>query len=48
MSFPTTLIIDKKGSIRKIHTGFNGPATGKYYTDFKKEMSVFINQLLAE
>lgn len=48
MSFPTTLIIDKKGSIRKVHTGFNGPATGNYYTDFKKEMSEFIDQLLAE
>lgn len=48
MSFPTTLIIDKKGTIRKVHTGFNGPATGNYYTDFKKEMTLFINQLLAE
>ncbi len=48
MSFPTTLIIDTKGSIRKVHTGFNGPATGNYYTDFKKEMTLFINQLLAE
>lgn len=48
MSFPTTLVIDKKGAIRKVHTGFNGPATGNYYTEFKKEMTVFINQLLAE
>ena len=29
--FPTTIIIDKKGDVRKIHTGFSGPGTGKYY-----------------
>ena len=32
--FPTTIIIDKKGDVRKIHTGFSGPGTGKYYTEF--------------
>ena len=25
VGFPTTIFIDKKGKIRKIHTGFNGP-----------------------
>lgn len=48
MSFPTTLFIDKKGNIRKIHTGFNGPATGEYYSQFKKETAEFIEQLLSE
>jgi len=48
MSFPTSIIIDKKGIVRKIHTGFSGPATGKYYEDFKIEFNKFINQLLSE
>ncbi len=31
LAFPTTIFIDKKGDVRKIHTGFSGPGTGKYY-----------------
>jgi thiol-disulfide isomerase/thioredoxin len=34
MAFPTTIFIDKKGRVRKIHTGFNGPATGDAYTKY--------------
>lgn len=48
MAFPTTIIIDKKGEVRKIHTGFSGPGTGKYYTEFAEEFEQFINELLAE
>lgn len=48
MAFPTTIIIDKKGEVRKIHTGFSGPGTGKYYTEFVEEFEKFINELLAE
>jgi hypothetical protein len=48
MAFPTTIYIDKKGSVRKIHTGFNGPATGEKYTDFVKETTRFIESLLNE
>jgi hypothetical protein len=46
--YPTTLFIDKKGNVRKIHTGFTGPATGLFYEDFKKEFNVLIDSLLAE
>jgi thiol-disulfide isomerase/thioredoxin len=46
--YPTTLFIDKKGNVRKIHTGFTGPATGLFYDDFKKEFNVLIDSLLAE
>ena len=42
MSFPTLLIIDKKGKVRKIHTGFSGPSTGKYYTDYVTHTNQFI------
>jgi thiol-disulfide isomerase/thioredoxin len=46
--FPTTIIIDKKGVVRKIHTGFSGPGTGKYYTEFKEEFEKLTEDLLAE
>jgi hypothetical protein len=48
MAFPTTIIIDKKGEVRKIHTGFSGPGTGKYYTEFAEEFEKLIQDLLAE
>jgi len=48
LSYPTTIFIDKKGLVRKIHTGFNGPATGEKYISFKKEFTEFIDTLLAE
>ena len=48
LSYPTTIFIDKKGEVRKIHTGFNGPATGEKYIEFKNEFKEFIDQLLSE
>ena len=46
--FPTTIIIDKKGVVRKIHTGFSGPGTGEYYTQFIDEFEKLTDDLLAE
>ena len=48
LSFPTTIFIDKKGKVRKIHTGFSGPATGIYYEEFKNDFNSFMDQLLNE
>lgn len=48
LSYPTSIFIDKKGNVRKIHTGFNGPATGQKYLDFKSEFETFVDQLLKE
>ncbi len=48
LSYPTTIFIDKKGMVRRIHTGFNGPATGDKYNSFKKEFDEFINKLSKE
>jgi len=48
LSYPTTIFIDKKGKVRKIHTGFNGPATGDKYVEFKTEFESFVGELLAE
>jgi thiol-disulfide isomerase/thioredoxin len=47
-SFPTTLIVDKTGTIRRVHTGFYGPGTGVYFERYKEEMTLFIRSLLAE
>jgi len=48
LAFPTTIIIDKKGDVRKIYTGFSGPGTGKYYTEFVNEFERLTDSLLAE
>lgn len=48
VGFPTTIIIDKTGDVRKIHTGFNGPGTGKHYTEFIAEFEKLTDDLLAE
>jgi len=48
MSFPTSIIIDRKGKVRRIHTGFAGPATGKYYEDFVEDFNDFMSKLIAE
>lgn len=48
LSFPTTIFIDRKGKVRRIHTGFSGPATGKYYTEFVEDFNDFMNKLIAE
>ncbi len=48
MSFPTTIFVDKKGRVRKIYTGFNGPATGKYYEKYVDDTNNFISKLLVE
>ena len=47
-SFPTTLILNRKGEIIKTHTGFNGPGTGEIYKTYKEEMKNTIEKLLNE
>jgi thiol-disulfide isomerase/thioredoxin len=47
-AFPTTIFIDKKGLVREIHTGFNGPGTGKYYDEFVDDFNRLVDSLLAE
>jgi thiol-disulfide isomerase/thioredoxin len=46
--FPTTIFIDKKGLVRKISTGFNGPGTGTHYEIYKKEFDALVSGLAAE
>ena len=47
-AFPTTIFIDKKGAVRTIHSGFNGPGTGAHYEHFQKEFNETIDKLLNE
>ncbi|PKP41219.1 MAG: TlpA family protein disulfide reductase, partial [Bacteroidetes bacterium HGW-Bacteroidetes-10] len=46
--FPTTIFIDKKGVVRRIHSGFSGPGTGIHYQNFVKEFTTFVEGLIAE
>jgi thiol-disulfide isomerase/thioredoxin len=47
-AFPTLIIIDKKGVVRKIHSGFSGPGTGIHYEHFKDDFDKIIGDLLGE
>lgn len=47
VSYPTMIIMDKQGEVRRVHTGFSGPATSEY-DNFKKDFDQFIQQLLNE
>ncbi|NRA91741.1 MAG: TlpA family protein disulfide reductase, partial [Psychroserpens sp.] len=48
LSYPTSIFIDKQGKVRKIHTGFNGPATGDKFIEFKRDFTTFLEQLSGE
>ena len=48
LAFPTTIFLDKKGVVRKIHTGFAGPGTGKYYQEEIAGFNREVDKLLKE
>ena len=47
-AFPTTLFIGKDGTIKSIHAGFAGPATGIHFTEFCAAFEKTISDLLKE
>lgn len=47
-AFPTTIFVDRNGKVRKIHTGFSGPATGVHYEKLVREFEQTVDMLLAE
>ncbi len=47
-NFPTSIFIAKSGTVRKIETGFNGPATGEHYQEQKNRFYKTVDKLLAE
>jgi len=47
-AFPTTIFIDRSGKVRKIHTGFAGPATGVHHDKMVREFERMVAALIAE
>lgn len=47
-SYPTTIFIDKKGKVRRIHTGYSGPATGLHYEKWVTDFTSYVDKLLKE
>lgn len=45
-SYPTTLFIDRKGLVVKVHTGFSGPATGEEWLRYKADIKRTLDRLL--
>ncbi len=45
-AFPTILFLDRKGEVRKIHSGFYGPGSLEEFEKFKKEFYETINSLI--
>jgi thiol-disulfide isomerase/thioredoxin len=48
ISFPTSLFINKKGDVVRIHTGFSGPGTGVVFEEYQRKTSELIESLLAQ
>ena len=48
LAYPTSLFVDRKGRVRRIHTGFSGPATGRHHGEWRAEFTALVNALLAE
>lgn len=46
ISFPTSIYIGRDGTVKRVHTGFNGPGTGSYYTEYVKKTTALIEELL--
>ena len=46
--FPSSIILDKNGKVRKFDTSFNGPGTGEHFLAYKKEFESTIEGLLKE
>jgi len=45
LAYPTTIFVDKQGKIARIHTGFNGPATGQEFANFAESFERTIREL---
>ena len=47
-AFPTTALVGRDGRLRRIETGFSGPATGLHHEEFRKNFTDAVRALLAE
>ncbi|MEM1182237.1 MAG: TlpA disulfide reductase family protein [Acidobacteriota bacterium] len=48
IAYPTTVFIGRDGKVRKIHSGFAGPGTGRHHSELVSELEGLIRDLLAE
>lgn len=48
IAYPTTIILDRKGEVREIYTGYTGTVTGKYYDDYVAKFNKVLDELIAE
>ena len=47
IAYPTLMFLDKNNKVRRIHTGFDGPATSKH-AEFAAEFENFVEKMLQE
>lgn len=47
LSYPTMIFIDRNNKVRRIHTGFSGPATSAY-AEFVQDFESYVDQLINE
>ncbi len=47
-SYPTTIFVDRTNTVRAVHTGFTGPATGREYESLRTEFETLIETMLRE
>lgn len=46
ISFPTLIFLNKNHKVIKVHAGFTGPSTGKFYEDWKSDFNKNIDEIL--
>lgn len=46
ISFPTTVFLNRKHEVVKVHAGFTGPSTGEFYENWKTEFNHTVDELL--
>jgi thiol-disulfide isomerase/thioredoxin len=47
LSFPTCILIDRSGHVRRIFTGFSGPGTGGHYKSLTGEMEDIVRSMVS-
>ena len=47
-SYPTTIFLRGDGTVRAVHTGFTGPATGGAYLELRERFEALVEELLEE
>jgi thiol-disulfide isomerase/thioredoxin len=46
ISFPTTVFLNKRHEVLKVHAGFTGPSTGEFFERWKKDFNQNVAELL--